>query len=88
MLRGDVFGVMKRVEEWIESLGLLDDLGIAALPAVDSLSSAILADHPEWRVRYDAWYAVEGEEIEEAYIMAIRREHRHHVCDLGAAAIN
>ena len=79
MLRGDVFGVMKRVEEWIESLGLLDDLGIAALPAVDSLSSAILADHPEWRVRYDAWYAVEGEEIEEAYIMAIRREHRHHV---------
>lgn len=43
--RGDVFGLEGSATAWIKSLGLLDDLGCAELPCVDSLSSTLLAAH-------------------------------------------
>jgi hypothetical protein len=78
ILRGDVFGVMGIATAWIKSLSLLDDMGCAELPCA-TCSPRLLAAHPAWRKRFDAWYAVEGDEIEEAYKVATARYLRHHV---------
>ena len=84
--RDKLSSLMQLAEQWILSLGTLDDLGIAPPPPVDSFSSLVLRERTEWNAPFVAWYALEGEDLEFAHRMATGRDRWHLVSPHLAAA--
>ena len=72
--RDTLYALMQLTEQWISSLGTLDDLAVAPPPPVDSFSSLVLQRHPEWKEPFHAWYAMEGQESKLAHRIATGTE--------------
>ena len=90
--RHDLSKIMACAETWISNLGCLDDIGKAPPPALDSLSSLILAEFPGWEEEYSWWFNGDSGEggvgggFADAYKLATGSDRWHHVMSHLCAA--